>query len=66
MSRALDAVGLALVGVMAAAFMGLLAPHVGAGLSPVFWACAAGALAIIMIRKRRGPGGGAGPGSAPG
>ena len=52
MSKALELVGLALIGIMFAAFVGFI-PGVENGLSPVFWACAVGALAIIFYRKRK-------------
>ncbi|RNJ76316.1 MAG: hypothetical protein EB829_03705 [Nitrosopumilus sp. H8] len=55
MSKALDIAGLGLIGVMTAAFTGLLQPAVGPGLSPVFWGCAAGTLGIIIFRKKRRP-----------
>ena len=50
MSKALELVGLALIG-------GTIISFVGMGDSelrwPVFWGCAAGALAIIFYRKRQ-------------
>lgn len=52
MAKSLELIGLALVGVMALAFVGVI-PQVQPGLSPVFWGCAAGALAIIFYRKRK-------------
>ena len=52
MLRALEAAGFALVGVTAVSFMGLLVPAVEPGMSPVFLACAAGALAVIIARNR--------------
>ncbi|MDA7941418.1 MAG: hypothetical protein MPJ02_03985 [Nitrosopumilus sp.] len=51
MLRALEAAGFALVGVTAVSFMGLV-PAVEPGMSPVFLACAAGALAVIIARNR--------------
>jgi len=52
MTKSVELIGLALVGVMALAFVGVI-PQVQSGLSPVFWGCAAGALAIIFYRKRK-------------
>ena len=50
MSKILDFIGLILVGVMILAFVGVI-PQQEAGLSPLFWGCAAGALGIIFYRK---------------
>ena len=52
MVKSLELVGLVLIGIMALAFAGVI-PQVDAGLSPVFWACAGGALIIIFYRKRK-------------
>ena len=51
MIKMLEVIGLALVAIMFVAFVGFI-PGVENGLSPVFWACAAGALAIIFYRKK--------------
>ena len=50
MSKFLELIGIVLVVVMFLAFVGLI-PNQEAGLSPLFWGCAAGALVIIMYRK---------------
>ena len=52
MAKTLELIGLVLIGIMALAFVGVI-PQVDAGLSPVFWACAGGALVIIFYRKRK-------------
>lgn len=52
MSKLLDLIGLALIAVMILAFVGVI-PGQEPGLSPVFWACAVGALIIIFYRKKR-------------
>lgn len=56
MADMLNLIGLGLVGVMILGFVGALRPAVDAGTSIVFWACAAGALGIIIyngkIKKR--------------
>jgi len=46
-----EIVGLGLVAIMTLAFVGAFQPLVSMGLSPVFWACAGGALMIIFYRK---------------
>ena len=46
-----EIVGLGLVAIMTLAFVGAFQPQVSMGLSPVFWACAGGALMIIFYRK---------------
>ncbi len=51
MIKMLEVIGLGLVVVMFLAFVGFI-PGVEPGLSAVFWACAAGALAIIFYRKK--------------
>ena len=50
MTKGLEVIGLVLIGIMFVTFTGLL-PGVESGLSPVFWACAGGALMIIFYRK---------------
>ena len=52
MTKALEAIGLVLIGIMALAFVGVI-PQVEPGLSPVFWGCAEGALMIIFYRKMK-------------
>ena len=52
MSKALELVGLALIGGTIVSFIGLI-PNVNAGANPVFWGCAIGALAIIFYRKHQ-------------
>jgi hypothetical protein len=49
-----EIVGLVLVAIMILAFVGAFKPQVPMGMSPVFWACAVGALAIIFYRKWKG------------
>ena len=49
-----EIIGLGLVAIMTLAFVGAFLPHVENGLSPVFWACAGGALMIIVYRKWKG------------
>ncbi|MGH1521449.1 MAG: hypothetical protein ACRBB2_03640 [Nitrosopumilus sp.] len=51
MAKILDIFGLILVAIMALGFVGTFQPTIGPGLSPLFWACAGGALMIIMYRK---------------
>ena len=51
MSKSLDLIGFALIGVMVYAFAGLVSQKDPAGW-PIFWACAVGALAIIIYKKR--------------
>ena len=46
-----EVIGLGLVAIMTLAFVGAFQPQVPMGLSPVFWACAGGALMIIFYRK---------------
>ena len=53
MSKSLELVGLVLVVIMTLGFIGVFRPTVEAGLSPLFWGCAGGALAIIVYRKRK-------------
>ncbi|MCA9812001.1 MAG: hypothetical protein KC483_03960 [Nitrosarchaeum sp.] len=52
MIKTLEIIGLVLIGIMSLAFVGVI-PQVESGLSPVFWGCAVGALAIIFYRKRK-------------
>lgn len=52
MSKILDVVGLVLIAVMILAFVGVI-PEQEAGLSPLFWICAVGALGIIFYRKMK-------------
>ena len=52
MSKSLDVIGLILIAVMILAFVGAI-PGQDAGLSPLFWGCALGALAIIFYRKMK-------------
>ena len=49
-----EIVGLGLVAIMILAFVGAFQPQVENGLSPVFWACAGGAMIIIFYRKWKG------------
>ncbi len=49
-----EIIGLGLVAIMTLAFVGAFQPQVGNGLTPVFWACAGGALLIIVYRKWKG------------
>jgi len=51
MAKILDIFGLILVAIMALGFVGTFQPTIEPGLSPLFWACAGGALMIIMYRK---------------
>ena len=51
MIKILELIGLGLIVVMFASFVGFI-PGVEPGLSPVFWGCAVGALAIIFFRKK--------------
>ncbi len=50
MSKILELIGFAFVGGTIYAFIGLIPQQNPMGW-PVFWACAAGALAIILYRK---------------
>ena len=50
LSKILEIIGLALIGGTIVSFIGLI-PNVNAGANPVFWACAGGALAIIVYRN---------------
>lgn len=52
MAKMLELIGLVLIGIMSLAFVGVI-PQVESGLSPVFWACAGGALMIIFYRKMK-------------
>ena len=53
MTKMLELLGLVLVAIMALGFVGVFQPTIEPGLSPLFWACAGGALAIILYRKRK-------------
>ena len=50
MAKSLELIGIALVAIMALAFVGVI-PQVQPGLSPVFWGCAGIALMIIFYRN---------------
>ena len=50
MSKALEVVGLALIGGTIVSFLGMGDSELR---WPVFWGCAIGALAIILYRKRQ-------------
>ena len=50
MTKALEVVGLALIGGTIVSFLGMGDSELR---WPVFWACAIGALAIILYRKRQ-------------
>ena len=50
MSKILEIIGLAMIGGTIVSFIGLI-PNVNAGANPVFWACAGGAMAIIVYRN---------------
>lgn len=52
MSKLLELVGFGLVGGTIYAFLGLVAQKDPLGW-PVFWACAGGAFAIILYRKKK-------------
>jgi len=52
MSKILDLVGLGLIGGTVYAFVGPIPQQDPMGW-PIFWSCAGGALAIILLRKRR-------------
>lgn len=52
MIKILEVIGLILIGVMILSFVGVFGPS-NAGLSPLFWGCAGGALVIIIYRKRK-------------
>ena len=50
MTKALEVIGLALIGGTIVSFLGMGDSELR---WPVFWACAIGALAIILYRKRQ-------------
>ncbi|MCY4491678.1 MAG: hypothetical protein OXC46_09525 [Thaumarchaeota archaeon] len=52
MSKFIEVIGLILIAVMILAFVGVI-PGQEAGLSPLFWGCAGGALLIIFYRKMK-------------
>ena len=49
----LELLGLGLVVIMSLSFVGAFQPNIEPGLSPLFWICAGGTLAIIMYRKMK-------------
>lgn len=53
MAKMLELLGLVLVAIMTLGFVGVFQPAIESGLSPLFWACAGGTLAIILYRKRK-------------
>lgn len=53
MAKMLEILGLVLVAIMTLGFVGVLQPTIEPGLSPLFWGCAGGTLAIIMYRKMK-------------
>ena len=53
MVKMLEIFGLGLIAIMTLAFVGAFQPQVENGLSPLFWVCAGGALAIIIYRKKK-------------
>ena len=52
MSKFLELIGFGLIGGTVYAYLGLIAQKDPMGW-PVFWACAGGALAIIILRKKK-------------
>lgn len=53
MAKSLELVGLVLIVIMGLSFVGVFRPSIDAGLSPLFWACAGGAFAIIIYRQKK-------------
>ena len=53
MGKSLELVGLILIVIMGLSFVGVFRPTIEAGLSPLFWACAGGAFAIIIYRQKK-------------
>ena len=54
MAKSLEVIGLVLVAIMSLAFVGVFQSYgIEPGLSPLFWICAGGALAIIVYRKKK-------------
>jgi uncharacterized membrane protein len=54
MAKLLEIIGLVLVAIMSLSFVGALQQFgIEPGLKTVFWICAAGALMIIIYRKRK-------------
>ena len=54
MAKGLEIVGLILVAIMALSFVGTFQSYgISNGTSEVFWACAGGALMIIIYRKMK-------------
>lgn len=49
----LEMLGLVLIAIMTLGFVGVLQPTIEPGLSPLFWGCAGGTLAIIVYRKMK-------------
>lgn len=64
MGKALEAVGFALIAGTVYAYLGMIAQGDPAGWT-VFWACALGALGIIMYRKWSRREGASGPAGGP-
>ena len=54
MSKILELIGFGLIGGTVYAYLGLIANKDPLGW-PIFWSCAGGALAIIVLRKKRAP-----------
>ena len=52
MSKILELVGFILIGIMFLSFVGFI-PNQDSGLTPLFWGCAIGALAIIIYIKKK-------------
>ncbi|KAG2473738.1 MAG: hypothetical protein NPMRTH4_980001 [Nitrosopumilales archaeon] len=52
MIKILELVGFVLVGIMFLSFVGFI-PNQDSGLTPLFWGCAIGVLAIIIYRKKK-------------
>ena len=52
MTKLLELIGFGLIGGTVYAYLGLIAQRDPMGW-PVFWACAGGALAIILLRKKK-------------
>jgi len=52
MSKILELIGFALIVIMFSSFVGLI-PQQEPGLTPLFWGCAVGVLAIIIYRKKK-------------
>ncbi len=52
MSKILELIGFALIVIMFSSFVGLISQE-ERGLTPLFWGCAVGVLAIIIYRKKK-------------